>query len=113
MELQIIILSELTQSQKKTYGMFSLTDKWILAQKLRIPKIQFTVHMKLTMKEERSMGLLVLLRRGNKTLTGANMEANSGTETEEKTMQRLIHLGIHPTYTHQTQTLLCMPRSAC
>jgi hypothetical protein len=26
---------------------------------------------------------------------------------------RLPHLGIHPTYSHQTQTLLWMPRSAC
>ena len=26
---------------------YVLTDKWILAQKLRIPKIQFSDHMKL------------------------------------------------------------------
>jgi hypothetical protein len=28
------------------------TDKWILAQKLGIPKIQFTNHMKLKKKED-------------------------------------------------------------
>jgi hypothetical protein len=28
-------------------------------------------------------------------------------------IQRLSHLGIHPIYSHQTQTLLWMSRSAC
>jgi hypothetical protein len=50
MELEIIILSEVTQSQKNI-----LTDKWILAQKLRIPKIQFTDYMKLKKKEDQSV----------------------------------------------------------
>jgi hypothetical protein len=36
-----------------------------------------------------------------------------GSETERKAIQRLPHLGIHPIYSHQTQTLLWMPRSAC
>ena len=35
MDLEGIILSELTQ--------YVLTDKWILAQKLRIPKIKDTI----------------------------------------------------------------------
>jgi hypothetical protein len=39
MELENMILSEVTQSQKNTHGMYTLTDKWILAQKLGIPKI--------------------------------------------------------------------------
>ena len=43
-----------------------LTDKWILAQKLGIPKIQFTDHMKLKMKEDQSVDASVLLRMGNK-----------------------------------------------
>ena len=34
--------------------------------KLRIRKIKFTDHMKLKKKEDQNMGLLVLLRRGNK-----------------------------------------------
>jgi hypothetical protein len=42
------ILSEVTQSQKNTHDMYP--DKWILAQKLRIPKIQFAKHMKLKKK---------------------------------------------------------------
>ena len=37
MYLENIILSEVIQSQKNTG--YALTDKWILAQKLRIPKI--------------------------------------------------------------------------
>jgi hypothetical protein len=47
----------------KEYIWYAITDKWILAQKLRIPKIQFTEHIKLKKKEDQSM---VLLRKGNK-----------------------------------------------
>jgi len=42
-ELENIIRSEVTQSQKYTHA---LADKWILAQKLGTPKIQFTDHRK-------------------------------------------------------------------
>ena len=38
MELENIILSEVT----KEHTQYVLTDKWILAQKFGIPKIQFT-----------------------------------------------------------------------
>jgi hypothetical protein len=69
--------------------------------------------MKLKKKEEQSVGALVLLRKGNKILMGANMETKCGAETEGKAIQRLPHLGIHPIYSHQTQILLWMPRSAC
>jgi hypothetical protein len=55
----------------------------------------------------------LLLRRGNKILTGGNMETKCGTETEGKVIQRLPHLGIHPIYSLQTWMLLWMPRSAC
>jgi len=57
MELGNIILNEVTQSQKqnthtkkqqqKTHPWCALTDKWILAQKLRLPKMQCTDPMKL------------------------------------------------------------------
>jgi hypothetical protein len=56
--------------------------------------------MKLKKKKEQSVDALVLLRRGNKILKGGNMETKCGTETEEKAIQRLSHLGIHPTYRH-------------
>ena len=53
-----------------------------------------------------NFNLELLLSKGN---TGTE----SGTETKGKTIQRLPHLGIHPIYSHQTQTLLLMPWSAC
>jgi hypothetical protein len=56
---------------------------------------------------------LVLLRRGNKIPMGGVSETKCGAETEGKAIQRLPHLGIHPIYRHQTQTLLWMPRSGC
>ena len=43
-ELENIILSEVTQTQKDIHGIWVLPDKWILAQKLRITKIQLTDH---------------------------------------------------------------------
>ena len=69
-----------------------------------MPRIQFTDYMKLK-KEGQSVGALFLLRKGNKILTGANTETKCGTETEGKAIQRLPHMGIHPIYSHQIQTL--------
>jgi hypothetical protein len=45
MELETIILSEVTQSQKNTHGMY------LLSKKLRIPMIQLTDHMNLKKKQ--------------------------------------------------------------
>ena len=45
---------------------YALTDKWILAQKLQITRIQFTEHMKLNKKEDQSVGASALLRRRTK-----------------------------------------------
>jgi hypothetical protein len=67
MELENIILSEVTQSQKNT-------DKWILVSKFRIPMIQFTEHMKLKKKEDPSVGDSVLFRRRNKILMKQRVE---------------------------------------
>ena len=47
----------------KEHKWYTLTYKWILAQGLRISKIQFTDHMKLKTKEDHSVGASVLLRR--------------------------------------------------
>ena len=96
----------------KEHTLYAFTYKWILAPKFRIPKIQFTDYMKLK-KEDQSVDASVLHRRGNKILTGGNMEIKYGTETEGKAIQRLPHLGIHPIYSNQMQTLLWMPRSTC
>jgi hypothetical protein len=79
---------------------------------LGIPKIKFTDHMKLK-KEEQSVVTSVLLRRGNIIPMGRVSETKYRAETEEKVIQRLPHLGIHPIYSHQTQALLWMSRSVC
>jgi hypothetical protein len=42
-----------------------LTEKWILAQKLSIPKVQFAKHIKLQ-KEDQSVDTSILLKRGTK-----------------------------------------------
>ena len=68
--------------------------------------------MKLKKEEDQTMGVSVL-RKGNKILTGGVAETKCGVETEGKAMQRLSHLGIHPIYSHQNQTLLWMPKRAC
>jgi hypothetical protein len=96
----------------KEYTWYALTDKLILAQELGIPKIQFTDHVKLK-KEDQSVDTLVLLRRGNKFSMGGDTVTKHGAETEENAIQRLPHPGIDPIYSHQTQTLLWMPTSAC
>jgi hypothetical protein len=69
--------------------------------------------MKLKKKEDQSVDTLILLRKGNKIPMEGVTETKYGVETEEMTIQRLPHLGIHPINNHQTQTLLWMPTSAC
>jgi hypothetical protein len=83
----------------------------ILAQKLGIPKIQFTNHMKLK-KEDQNVYTSILLRRGNKT-TMEGVTETKCEETEEMTIQRLTHLG-NPSYIQSPITdILWMPTSAC
>jgi hypothetical protein len=90
MELENIILSEVTKEHK----WYTLTDKWILAQKLGIPNIQFTDQMKLKKKEDQIMDTLILLRRENKIPMGgispteylSNVDTKCGAETEGKTI---------------------------
>jgi hypothetical protein len=78
---------------------------------LRIPKIQFTNHMKLKKKEVQSVDTLILLIRGNKIPMEGVTYTKSGAETEGMTIQRLPHLGIHLIYNHKTQTLWCISTS--
>jgi hypothetical protein len=68
--------------------------------------------MKLKKKEHQTVGALILPRKGNKILTGANMETKCRVETEGKAIQRLSHLGIHSIYSYQKPALLLMPRNA-
>jgi hypothetical protein len=69
--------------------------------------------MKLKKKKKQSMDTSVFLRRGNKIPMGGDTEKNCGAKTEGKTIQRLPHLRINSKFSHQTQTLLWMPESAC
>ena len=69
--------------------------------------------MKLKKMEGQNVDTSVLLRTESKILTGGNTGTKSGVGTEEKVIQRLPHLGIHPICSHQTKSLLLMPRSIC
>ena len=59
------ILSEVTQSQKNTHGMYSLISK-----KHGIPMVQLMDHMKLKRKEDQRVDVPAL-RRGNKIVKGS------------------------------------------
>ena len=56
--------------------------------------------MKLKKKEDQSVDTLFLLRMGNKIPIEGVTETKFGAETEERTIQRLPHLGIYPIYNH-------------
>ena len=64
--------------------------------------------MKLKKKEDQSVDILILLRRGNKTPMEGVTETKYGAETEGMTIQSLPYLRTHPIYNHQIQTLLWM-----
>jgi hypothetical protein len=84
-----------------------------ISPETRIPKIQFSKHMKLEKKEDQSVNISFLLRMGNKIPMEGAIETKFGAEMEGRTIQRLPHLGIHPINNHQTQTLLHMPARFC
>jgi hypothetical protein len=69
--------------------------------------------MKLKKKEDQSVDTSFLLRMGNKIPMEGVTETKFGAEMEGRTIQRLPHLGIHPIYNHQIQTLLHMPARFC
>ena len=62
--------------------------------------------MKLKKKEDQSVDTSPLLRIGNKIPMEGVTETKFGAEKKEWTIQRLLHPGIHPIISHQTQTLL-------
>jgi hypothetical protein len=66
MDLEGIILSEVTQSQRNSHNMYSLIRRY-LPRNLGYPryKIQFAKHMKLKKNEDQSVDTLPLLRIGN------------------------------------------------
>jgi hypothetical protein len=80
----------------------------IVAQKLRIPKIQFAKHKKIK-KEDQRMDTSFLLKIGNKIPIEEVKETKFGAEAKGWAIQRLPHPGIHPIISNQMQTLLHMP----
>jgi hypothetical protein len=92
---------------------YALTDKWILAQKLKISKIQFAKHKKIKKKEDLRVDTSFLLIIGNKISIKRVTERKFGAKRKGWTNQRLPHPGIHPIISHQTQTLLHMPARFC
>ena len=93
----------------KEHAWYALIDKWILAQKFKIPKIQFTDHVKCKKREDQSVDASVFLRRGNKIFI-YYMEIKCG--SEGKAIRDCPNWGSIP-YSHQTWTLLCILGSAC
>jgi len=85
---------------------------WI-AQKLRIPKIQFAKHKKIKKKEDQRVDTSFLPRIGNKKPMEGITETKFGAKMKGWNIQRLAHLGVHPIITHQMQTLLHMSARFC
>jgi hypothetical protein len=85
----------------------------MLAQKHRTPKKQFTKHKKIKEREDQWVNTSFLLRIGNKIPMKEVTKTKFGAKMKGWTMQRLLHLGLHPIISHQTQTLLHMPARFC
>jgi hypothetical protein len=68
--------------------------------------------MKLKKREDQSVDTLILLRRGNKITMEGVTATKCEAKTKRMTIQRLLHLGIHPIHNHQIQPLLWLPRRA-
>ena len=79
---------------------YAVTDKWIVAQKRRILKIQFFKHMRIKKKEVQSVDTSFLLRIGNKIPMEGVTEAKFWAEMKGWTIQRLPHPLIHLIINH-------------
>jgi hypothetical protein len=97
----------------KVLTWYALTDKWILAQKCRIP-IDTICKIQENQEGRPKCGdTSFLLRIGNKISMEGVTETKFGAETKGWTIQRLPHSGIHPINSHQSQTLLHMSARFC
>ena len=94
MDLEGIILSEVTQSQKNPHDMFSLINRYY-PRNLQYPryKIQFAKHRKLKKNEDQSVDTLPLLRIWNKTPVDGDKETKFGAERKGWTIQTLPQPG--------------------
>ena len=105
MEIENTIQSEMTQIQKNTP--YALTDKWILAKKLRITKMRFTDHMKFKKKENQSVDTLIFLRRGIKIPREDIQRQSMEQRLKERPSRDCSPLGSIP------YTFTKLPLSAC
>ena len=71
-------MSNSESKQKHTW--YVLTDKWILVQKLGIPKIKFTDHSKLNKKKGQSVDVSITDRSRKKINRGGRVKEASGWE---------------------------------
>jgi hypothetical protein len=106
-------LRKIRNKKKEEVTWYALTDKWILAQKLRIPNIQFAKHKKIKKKENQHVDTSFLLRIGNKIPMEGVTETKFGAKMKGWTIQRLPHPRNQPIISHQMQTLLHMPARFC
>jgi hypothetical protein len=70
---------------------YALTDKWILAQEHRTPKIKFAKHKKIKKREDQWVDTSFLLRIENKIPMKGATETKFGPKTKGWTIQRLPH----------------------
>ena len=96
----------------KEHTWYALADQWVLAKKLRLPKVQFAKHMKLKYQDQ-SVETSPLLRTGNNTPMEGVTETAFGGEMKGWTIQRLPHPWVQPIIRHYTQTLLDTPARCC
>jgi hypothetical protein len=69
----------------KGHTWYAFTGKWIWTSKLRIPAVQLIDHIKHNKKEFQTVDASILLRRGNKIVTGGRgRNAGEREEVEEK-----------------------------
>jgi hypothetical protein len=64
-------------------------------------------------KKTKVLILLSSFEWGTKKPMEGVTETNFEAETEGRTIQRKLYLGIHPIISHQTQTILHMPERFC
>jgi hypothetical protein len=83
---------------------------------LRTSKLIYDISLdskKVKKREDQWVDTSFLLRIGNKIPIKGVTETKFGAKTKGWTIQRLLHPGIHPIISHQTQTLLHMPERFC
>jgi len=85
MKLENIILSVVSQTQKN-HKWYALTDKWILAQKLRLP---YWLSIWSSRRTTKMWMLQYFLEGRTKIFIRVNMETKLGAQTEGKAIQRL------------------------